>query len=62
MDETFAQAFSSEAQQCPLRTHWVSFRLVDEFGNGAPYAGLPYQLIDKQGQKYTGLLDMDTQA
>lgn len=59
MDEKFAQAFSSAAQQCPLRTQWVSFRLVDEFGNGAPYAGLPYQLVDKQGEKYTGLLDGD---
>lgn len=33
-----------EALECPLRNHWVSFRLVDEHGQGLPYAGLAYRL------------------
>jgi hypothetical protein len=44
---------------CPLREQWVSFRLVDEHGEGKPYAGLAYQLHDNQGQKYAGTLDSD---
>lgn len=43
--------------ECPLRGHWVSFRLVDEHGEGTPYAGLPYVLHDSQGQQYPGALD-----
>lgn len=48
-----------ETLDCPLRGHWVSFRLVDEHGEGKPYAGLPYKLHDSQGQKYEGALDGD---
>ena len=42
---------------CPVRGHWVSVRLVDEHGDGKPYAGLAYVLHDSQGQKYQGALD-----
>ncbi|WP_207765144.1 lipase family protein [Stutzerimonas stutzeri] len=42
---------------CPARGHWVSVRLVDEHGDGKPYAGLTYILHDSQGQKYQGALD-----
>ncbi|MCG6542835.1 lipase family protein [Pseudomonas sp. KSR10] len=42
---------------CPVRGHWVSVRLVDEHGDGKPYAGLVYILHDSQGQKYQGALD-----
>jgi hypothetical protein len=49
--------FSSKMLACPLRGHWVSFRLVDEFGDGKPYGGLPYTLRDSVGQEYTGRLD-----
>lgn len=48
-----------ETLDCPLRGHWVSFRLVDEHGNGQPYAGLPYVLHDSHGQKFEGSLDSD---
>lgn len=44
---------------CPRRRHWASFRLVDEHGDGKPYAGLAYTLHDSQGQKYQGTLDDD---
>jgi len=47
---------------CPLRRDWVSFRLVDEHGDGQPYAGLAYQLHDSQGQIYAGTLDGDGYA
>lgn len=47
---------------CPLSGHWVSFRLVDEHGEGKPYAGLTYQLHDSQGQTLNGVLDSDGYA
>ena len=42
--------------ECPLRSHWISFRLVDEHGDGSPYAGLSYKLHGSQGQ-IDGILD-----
>lgn len=42
---------------CPLREHSTSFQLVDEFGDGLPYAGLTYQVIDHEDIIYTGTLD-----
>ncbi|MBO3274760.1 lipase family protein [Pseudomonas schmalbachii] len=50
------------ALTCPLRGQWVSFRLVDENGDGQPYAGLTYQLHDAQGQTYIGALDNEGYA
>lgn len=47
---------------CPARGSWISFRLVDEFGDGKPYAGLSYELTDAEGQKYDGTLDSDGYA
>ncbi len=35
----------------------TSFKLVDEFGSGQPYAGLAYEVIDSEGFKCSGLLD-----
>ncbi len=55
-------ANESEVLQCPLLLHWVSFRLVDEHGHGASYAGLPYRVHDQQGQVYAGSLDSDGYA
>ncbi|WP_300657227.1 lipase family protein [Pseudomonas sp.] len=48
-----------ETLDCPLREDWVSFRLVDEHGDGQPYAGLTYTLHDNQGKKFAGSLDSD---
>lgn len=42
---------------CPLRGHSTSFQLVDEFGDGKPYAGLTYEIIDYEDIVYTGKLD-----
>ena len=42
---------------CPLRGHSTSFQLVDEFGDGKPYAGLPYEITDYEDTVYTGKLD-----
>ena len=42
---------------CPLREHSTSFQLVDEFGDGKPYTGLTYQIIDHEDIIYTGKLD-----
>jgi len=54
-----AKTSKVETLDCPQRKHWVSFRLVDEHGEGMPYAGLPYTLHDRQGLKYEGTLDGD---
>ena len=51
--------FSSKMLACPLRGHFISFQLVDEFGDGKPYAGLAYTLQDSAEQRYTGRLDAD---
>lgn len=51
--------FSDKMHACPLRGHWVSFRLVDEFGDGTPYAGLAYEVTDSVGQTYSGTLDAE---
>ena len=51
--------FSSKMLACPLNGHFISFQLVDEFGDGKPYAGLAYTLQDSAEQRYTGRLDAD---
>lgn len=48
---------SGQSRTCPLRGGWISFRLVDEFGDAKPYAGLSYVLTDSEGTKYQGNLD-----
>lgn len=50
-------SFSARNQSCPLKGQWISFQIVDEFGNGKPYAGLGYTLQDSAEQLYTGVLD-----
>jgi len=57
-----AQTYKAETLDCPLRGHWVSFRLVNEHGDGKPYADLAYTLRDSQGEKYEGFLDGDGHA
>jgi hypothetical protein len=47
---------------CPKRGQWSSFRLVDEHGNGEPYAGLAYTLHDRQGLSHSGILDAEGYA
>ncbi|MFD2885106.1 hypothetical protein ACFS4T_33965 [Pseudomonas lini] len=42
---------------CPLRGHSTSFQLVDEFGDGKPYAGLTFEITDYEDTIYTGKLD-----
>ncbi|MCU0121950.1 lipase family protein [Pseudomonas sp. B2M1-30] len=44
-------------EPCPLRGTKVSFRLVDESGDGKPYAGLKYVVTDSIEQRYEGTLD-----
>lgn len=52
-------AFSTTMLACPLRGQWASFQLVDEFGNGKPFAGLNYQIQDSAEQQYIGTLDAE---
>ncbi|MDQ0739605.1 lipase family protein [Pseudomonas sp. W4I3] len=53
------QFFNDRMPACPSRGDWLSFRLVDETGNGKAYGGLPYTLQDSAGQRYRGRLDGD---
>jgi hypothetical protein len=53
---------SQTVLQCPIRFVWISFRLVDEHGNGQPYAGLACRLTDSQGFDYSATLDDDGYA
>ena len=55
-------SYSPTALQCPIRFDWISFRLVDEYGNGRPYAGLKFLLTDSQGQTSSDVLDSDGYA
>ncbi len=49
--------FNDKMLACPLRGHWTSIRLVDEFGSGDVYGGLSYTMRDSTGQPYQGILD-----
>jgi len=44
---------------CPAQGKQTSFQLVDEFGSGAPYAGLAFEVVDFEGMRYSGLLNSD---
>lgn len=48
---------SQQVLQCPTKEHWVSFRLLDEHGEGAAFAGLGFTIEDTHNQQYSGVLD-----
>ncbi|WP_347902770.1 lipase family protein [Pseudomonas purpurea] len=50
-------SFDGRIHTCPLREHSTSFQLVDELGDGKPYAGLAYVVTDYENAVYTGKLD-----
>jgi hypothetical protein len=50
-------SFDGRIHTCPLRGHSTSFQLVDEQGDGKPYAGLAYVVTDYEDVVYTGKLD-----
>lgn len=57
IDEWEKPFFSERIHACPRRTHSTSFQLVDERGDGRPYAGLAYEVIDAEEVVYLGVLD-----
>ncbi|MDD2050642.1 lipase family protein [Pseudomonas putida] len=57
MEEWEKPFFETRMHACPLRTHSTSFQLVDERGDGKPYAGLAYEVTDYEGAVYPGVLD-----
>ncbi|AIS12511.1 lipase [Pseudomonas chlororaphis subsp. aurantiaca] len=57
MQEWERPFFDTRMHACPMRTHSTSFQLVDEEGDGAPYAGLAYEATDYEGAIYLGVLD-----
>lgn len=48
---------SVDQLDCPLKNQWISFRLVDENGEGETFAGLHYSSFDSQGIEYKGVID-----
>ena len=57
LDPSVAAFMQGNIHACPMRGHSTSFQLVDEFGDGKPYAGLIYEIIDYEETVYTGKLD-----
>jgi hypothetical protein len=57
LDPSIAAFMQGNIHACPRRGHSTSFQLVDEFGDGKPYAGLTYEIIDYEDTVYTGKLD-----
>ena len=53
---------NNQTRSYPLKGGWVSFRLVDEFGEGKPYANLEYEVTDCEGAKQSGSLDAEGYA
>lgn len=56
-DQELKQPLNRCMFTCPSQGKWSSFQLVDEFGEGRPYAGLSYEIVDTEGHLYTGKLD-----
>jgi hypothetical protein len=57
LQECDKPSMSGEIHVCPLKGHSSSFQLVDETGDGQPYAGLAYEVSDSEHTVYTGTLD-----
>lgn len=62
MDNREKQTLSDQRLSCPASGEWISFRLVNEFGDAKPYAGLKYELFDSEGVKHSGTLDSESFA
>lgn len=57
LDEELKHPLNSRMFTCPVQGKWTSFQLVDEMGEGKPYAGLAYEVVDAEGHTYKGKLD-----
>lgn len=62
LKESDKPSFDGSIHTCPLREHSTSFQLVDERGDGKPYAGLSYEITDCEDIAYTGKLDENGHA
>ena len=57
LDEELKHPLNSRMFTCPAQGKWTSFQLVNEMGEGQPYAGLAYEVLDTEGHTYKGKLD-----
>ena len=57
LDAELKHPLNSRMFTCPVQGRWTSFQLVDESGEGLPYAGLAYEVIDTEGHFHKGALD-----
>jgi len=57
LDAQLKHPLNSRMFTCPVQGRWTSFQLVDESGEGLPYAGLAYEVIDTEGHAHKGVLD-----
>lgn len=53
------EPLNDKALVCPARGVGVTFQLVDEMGQGSPYAGCAYELIDIEGELHSGYLNAE---
>ena len=53
------QEAKRETLKCPNMSCWVSVRLVDESGDGQPFAGLEFTLHTGHGETTSGVLDSE---
>ncbi len=51
------ECFDKSRLSCPLSNHSITFRFIDENGDGTPYGHLSYRLIDCSGSEHLGKLD-----
>ena len=54
LDDELKHPLNDRMFTCPIRGKWTSFQLVDENGEGQPYSGLTYEVIDSEGYTYEG--------
>lgn len=52
----------TQCLECSNNNCWVAIRLVDEMGEGSPYANLAYLLTDCSGTVHNGVLDANGYA
>ncbi|QVM92866.1 lipase family protein [Pseudomonas entomophila] len=57
LSEELLSPLNSIMLTCPTRGEQTSLQLVDENGDGTPYAGIFFEIFDIEGEQYSGYLD-----
>ncbi|KTC49176.1 lipase [Pseudomonas fluorescens ABAC62] len=59
MEQWKQSFFNQQMPACALQGGRLSFRLVDELGDGKAYGGLEYEIFDSAGQQHRGQLNAE---